>query len=130
MQSQAIAIGTEWQSSDGSPAFMVTHAQVSNSATMQTWSHYSSVLRSDAPHFEAAKKQYIFSLANTRYALEPIAEYNQIRCHSLRVAPAPGLIGLAFLPGAVGECEVDSPIERRMAVSPELDETMRRRIGL
>ena len=78
MQNQAIAIGTEWESADGSPAFMITHAQVSNSATMQTWSHYSSVLRADASHFEAAKKQYVFSLANTRYALEPIAEYNQM----------------------------------------------------
>jgi len=78
MQSKSIAIGSEWQSSDGNRAFMITHAQVSNSATMQNWSHFSSVLKADEPHFDAARKQYIFSLANTRYAIEPIAEYNQM----------------------------------------------------
>lgn len=78
MQTKAIAIGTEWESSDGSPAFMLTHALVADGGTMQNWSHYSNVLRADTPYFEIARKQLIFSLANTRYALEPIAEYNRL----------------------------------------------------
>jgi hypothetical protein len=78
MQNEVIAIGTEWEGADGSPAFMITHVTVSTSATMQNWSHYSSVLKADREHFEMARKQYLFSLANTRYALEPIAEYNRM----------------------------------------------------
>lgn len=77
MQTQTLAVGTEWQKSDGSMAFMITHVQVSNTATLQTWYYFSSVLKADKAVFERARKQYIFSLANTRYALEPIMAYNQ-----------------------------------------------------
>jgi hypothetical protein len=78
MQTEVMAIGTEWKSSDGSPAFMITHLLVSNSESMQTWYHYSSVLKAEKAHFEKARKQYIFSMANKRYALEPIRQYNQM----------------------------------------------------
>ncbi|HYF37170.1 MAG TPA: hypothetical protein VD994_17855, partial [Prosthecobacter sp.] len=60
MQIQVMAIGTEWEKDDGSLAFMITHVQVSNSATMQMWSHFSGVLKADREHFEKAKKQFIF----------------------------------------------------------------------
>ncbi len=77
MKMQVVAIGSEWENANGEPAFMITHAQVSNTDLLQTWSYYSSVLKADKGHFDKAKKQYIFSMANTRYALEPIMEYNQ-----------------------------------------------------
>ena len=76
-QSQAIAVGTEWTMADGSPYFLLIHMNVSESANMQNWSIFSSGLQADKNYFERARKQYIFSLANTRYALEPIAAYNQ-----------------------------------------------------
>ncbi len=44
---------------------------------MQNWSYWLSGLTAETTHFESAKKQLIFSLANVRYALEPIAAYNQ-----------------------------------------------------
>jgi hypothetical protein len=78
MENEALAIGTEWESADGSPAFMLSHVILSRSSTMDTWSYYSSVLKAERGAFEAAKKQFVFSLANTRYALEPIAEYNRM----------------------------------------------------
>jgi hypothetical protein len=77
MRTQVEAWGSEWKNAAGEPAFMITHVQVSNSADLQTWYYYSAVLKADKEYFEKARKQYIFSLANTRYALEPIAEYNK-----------------------------------------------------
>ncbi|CAN5403621.1 hypothetical protein BH09BAC1_BH09BAC1_29200 [soil metagenome] len=78
MQMEIVAIGSEWENGSGEPAFMITHVSVSNTQQLQSWSYYSSVLKADRNHFEAARKQYIFSMANTRYALEPIMEYNKM----------------------------------------------------
>lgn len=76
-QVEVHAIGTEWQSSDGSKAFMITRAIVSTSYDMQTWYYFSSVLKADDDYFDKAVKQYLFALGNTRYELEPIAAYNK-----------------------------------------------------
>lgn len=78
MQVQVIAVGSDWEKdADGSRAFMITHVQVSNTAQLQTWYYSSSVLKAAPEHFETARKQYIFSLANTRHALGPIMAYNE-----------------------------------------------------
>lgn len=82
-KTDVMAIGTEWKNSDGSPAFIITHLMVSNSEFMQTWYYFSSVLKADKAHFENARKQYIFSMANTRYALEPIMQYNQMEAQKI-----------------------------------------------
>ncbi len=76
-QSDMIAMGTEWQMADGTPFFLLVHINVSQSATMQSWGYYSSGLTAEPGYFDRARKQLIFSLANTRYALEPIMAYNQ-----------------------------------------------------
>ncbi len=76
-QTDVFAIGTEWQTSDGSKAFMITRALVSTTYDMQTWYYFSSVLKADKGYFDKAVKQYLFALGNTRYALEPIMAYNQ-----------------------------------------------------
>ncbi|MFN8286263.1 MAG: hypothetical protein U0V74_05890 [Chitinophagales bacterium] len=71
------AIGSEWQSANGTPYFLLMHIVVSETANLQMWYYYCSGLQADKSYFELAKKQYIFSLANAHYALEPIMAYNQ-----------------------------------------------------
>lgn len=76
-QNEVLAIGTDWKKDDGSLYFMLLHITQSTSAEMQNWGYWSSGLEAETEHFEAAKKQLLFSLENVRYALEPIAAYNQ-----------------------------------------------------
>ncbi len=76
-QSDIAAIGIEWKSNDGKPYFLLVHLNVSTSQQMQQWYYMVSGLEADEPYFETARKQYIFSLANMRYNLEPIMAYNQ-----------------------------------------------------
>lgn len=71
------AIGTEWKKADGTPLFILMRLFVITDASMQTWYYMSSRLHAQKEHFEKAKKQLVFSIANTRYALEPIMEYNR-----------------------------------------------------
>jgi len=76
-RSDIAAIGTEWRSSDGKPYFLLIHLNASTSETMQNWYYMAAGLEAETSYFEAAKKQYIFALANTRYNLEPIMAYNE-----------------------------------------------------
>jgi hypothetical protein len=78
MQTQVKAIGTEWKKADGTPFFLLIRLFVSNSATMQTWYYMASSLEAESQYFEQARKQLILSLANTRYALQPIMDYNRV----------------------------------------------------
>lgn len=77
-ETDALAIGTDWQTADGTPYFLLIHINVSNTTQMQNWYYFASGLQAEKAFFEKARKQLIFSLANTRYALEPIMEYNQM----------------------------------------------------
>lgn len=76
-RSDVLAYGTEWKTKEGNPYFLLIHLNVSTSEAMQTWYYMSSGLEADPEHFEKAKKQYIFALANTRYNLQPIMVYNE-----------------------------------------------------
>lgn len=77
-RSDMVAIGTDWETADGSPYFLLVHINLSETQNMQNWGFYSAGVQADKAYFERAKKQYIFSLANTRYALEPIMAYNEM----------------------------------------------------
>jgi len=77
-QMQIAAIGTEWVSAKGDPYFILMHLVVGNSADMQTWYYYCTGLQAEPAHFETAKKQLIFGLANARYNMQQIAAYNQM----------------------------------------------------
>lgn len=76
-RSEVVAIGVDWKANDGSPQFSLIHLNVSTSEAMQQWYYRVSHLEAESEHFEAAKKQLIFSLANQRYNLEPIMAYNK-----------------------------------------------------
>lgn len=77
-ESRVTAIGTEWKhSATGNPFFLLVHLNVSNSATLQNWSYHCKGLQAEKSHFEKARKQFLFGLANARYRLEPIMAYNQ-----------------------------------------------------
>lgn len=76
-QLDVLAIGSEWRDANGDRAFIISHIIVSTDQTMQTWYYFSSLLTADEDHFDRAVKQYIFSMANTRYELGPIMAYNQ-----------------------------------------------------
>lgn len=76
-QSDAKTIGTEWITADGKPCFILVRLVVSGDQKLQQWYYLASSLQADKEHFEQARKQYVFSIASTRYALEPIAAYNQ-----------------------------------------------------
>ncbi len=71
------AFGIDWKDQNGNPYFQLVHLNVSTSQSMQNWYYLVSGLEADPSYFETAKKQYIFSLANTRYNLEPIMTYNK-----------------------------------------------------
>jgi hypothetical protein len=71
------AIGSEWKHASGNSFFLLTHLNVSNGGNLQIWSYYSSGLQAEKAHFETAKKQLLFGLANARYNQEPIMEYNR-----------------------------------------------------
>ena len=69
--------GTEWKYNNGNPYFLVIRVNVKTSQDMQGWFHMSSGLDAEPAYFEAAKKQFIFAMANIRYNLEPIMAYNK-----------------------------------------------------
>ena len=72
-----VAIGTEWKDANGNPFFLLLHINVSNTAEMQNWYYMANSVEAEPGYFEQARKQYIFSLANTHYPLEPIMAYNE-----------------------------------------------------
>jgi hypothetical protein len=71
------AIGTEWRHSGGNLFFMLVHLNVGNGGNLQTWSYYCNGLQAEKSHFETAKRQLLFGLANARYNPQPIMEYNK-----------------------------------------------------
>jgi len=71
------AIGIELAKADGSPYFLLMHLTVSNNTGFQQWFYLCQGLQSDRDYYEQARKHFVFSLENTRYAMEPIAEYNR-----------------------------------------------------
>lgn len=78
MEIRISAIGTEWKhSTTGNPFFLLMRLNVSNSPSMQNWSYFCNGLQAEKVHFEKARKQLIFGLANARYRLEPIMAYNR-----------------------------------------------------
>lgn len=70
-------LGIEYKDKSGKPQFIVARISIMNSGDMQNWSYYCSHITSDTDAFELIKKQYIFSLSNMRYSLEPIMAYNR-----------------------------------------------------
>lgn len=76
-RSDVVAVGIDWKTAAGNPYFLLLHLNVSTSDQMQQWYYRASGLEANAEHFEAAKKQFIFSLSNMRYNLEPIIVFNQ-----------------------------------------------------
>jgi hypothetical protein len=75
--SRARAIGTEWKHSSGKPFFMIIHLVSSEGSGLQTWYYWCSGLQADPEHFETARKQLLFGLANAHYNPEPILAYNR-----------------------------------------------------
>ena len=75
--SEMVAIGTDWKDANGNPFFLLLHINVSATAQMQNWYYSATSVEAEPQYLERAKKQYIFSLANTHYPLEPIMAYNQ-----------------------------------------------------
>lgn len=76
-RSKVVAIGTEWSTASGEKCFVLLHLNSSDGQNLQMWSYYCTALEAEKSHFETARKQLIFGLANARYNLKPIAEYNQ-----------------------------------------------------
>lgn len=77
-QMQITAIGSEWESEDGEPCFVLMHLNVGQTRELLSWSYYCSVLQADKAHFATARQQFVFACANARYQLEPIAAYNRM----------------------------------------------------
>lgn len=71
------AYGTEWKHSGGSPFFIVLHLVVGEGGGFQNWYYFASGLQAEKAHFETARKQFIFGLANAHYLPGPIMTYNQ-----------------------------------------------------
>lgn len=78
MRMQIQAIGSEWETAKGDRYFIVTHLSSADGGTMQNWSYYSTGIQAEKSHFDTAKKQLIFALANARYNLQQIMAYNQM----------------------------------------------------
>ena len=77
MQVRVQAIGSEWVTEKGDQYFMVMHLSASDSGLLQNWFYNCTGLQARKPHFETARKQFIFGLANARYNLKSIMAYNQ-----------------------------------------------------
>ncbi len=76
-QMEVMAIGTDWKHKNGASYFLLIHLVVGSGGNQQTWYYTSTGLQAKEAHFEAARKQLIFGLANARYHPEPIMAYNQ-----------------------------------------------------
>ncbi len=76
-RSEVAVFGVDWKKNDGTPCLMLLHLNIGTSDAMQQWYYRTSLFEANADHFETAKKQYIFALANTRYNLEPIMTFNR-----------------------------------------------------
>ena len=74
---KTFAIGTDWQTADGNPYFLIVHFSISTTEQLRMWSYFVSSLEADKDVFEKAKKQLLFSISNVRYELEPIMAYNR-----------------------------------------------------
>jgi hypothetical protein len=74
---KTFAIGTDWQTADGNPYFLLVHFSISTTEQLRMWSYFVSSLEADKDVFEKAKKQLLFSISNVRYELEPIMAYNR-----------------------------------------------------
>jgi len=77
MDKKTFAIGTDWQTADGNPYFLLVHFSISTTAQLRMWSYFVSSLEADKDVFEKAKKQLLFSISNAHYELEPIMAYNR-----------------------------------------------------
>ncbi len=77
METKNVAVGTEWKNSEGKPYFILMHLYTSQTAELNTWYYMLTDIKVDADYFEQARIQWIFTLANAHYALEPIMAYNQ-----------------------------------------------------
>jgi len=77
-QMKITAIGSDWTTESGEKCFILMHLNSSFGQNLQIWSYYCSTLQADKAHYETARKQLIFGLANARYNLQPIAAYNQM----------------------------------------------------
>jgi len=75
---EVVAIGTEWKSRNGDPFFLLMHLTNHTSEYTQGWYYICTTLQAANSQFEKAKKQLIFSLANTHYPLEPIMAFNRM----------------------------------------------------
>ncbi|MBM4383621.1 MAG: hypothetical protein FJ091_09670 [Deltaproteobacteria bacterium] len=62
-QSKNFAIGSEWESANGRPFFLLVHLSVSESAELQTWAYWSTGLEAEREVFARAQTQLIFGLA-------------------------------------------------------------------
>lgn len=82
-QKQIHAIGTEWQKSNGDPFFLLIRLNATEMLGTLTWSYFCSSLESQKDHYEQAKKQLIFGIANAHYNPEPIMEYNRMEAEKV-----------------------------------------------
>lgn len=71
------AFGIDWKDAEGRDVFAILHVSSTKGQYSEMWNYRASLLEADPSVFALAKKQYIFSLANMRYNLEPIMAYNQ-----------------------------------------------------
>jgi hypothetical protein len=72
------AIGTEWKHpASGNSYFLLVRLTARSGGGLQSWSYFSNGLQAEKTHFESAKKQFLFGLANARYNPQPIMAYNQ-----------------------------------------------------
>lgn len=75
---KATAIGTEWKhTTSGNSFFMLMRLTVRSGGGLQSWSYFCNGLQAEKAHFETARKQFLFGLANARYNPQPIMAYNQ-----------------------------------------------------
>jgi hypothetical protein len=72
------AIGTEWKhTTTGNSFFLLVRLTARSGGGLQSWSYFSNGLQAEKDHFDKARKQFLFGVANARYQLQPIMDYNQ-----------------------------------------------------
>jgi hypothetical protein len=67
MQTNFKAYATEWEHDDGEKLLLIINYRASYSDTGVYWGYYSDMMGAPTAHFEKAKKDYIYALANQKY---------------------------------------------------------------
>lgn len=74
---QINAYGTEWVRDNGDPFFLLIRFNETEMLETISWSYFCTSLEAERDHYERAKQQLVFGIANAHYNPGPIMDFNR-----------------------------------------------------